>query len=153
MYASPWRFKTLKGPMNRCCNFVDCVFESAFVGRFAVDSNTRSSTLNTSLCFLPFLSACSFCLSTASATASRTKRKIICLCRTNSSIACFSRCDIFSMSLSSSKFASIAVAFATVSSGEEGDFGVDERQASGVSPTLKEDSVSMRREGTRGWRA
>ena len=73
--------------MNRCCNLVDCVFDSALLGRFDVESNTSSLILNNSLCFLPLLSACSFCLSTASAIASRTKRRIICRFNTKSLIA------------------------------------------------------------------
>ena len=147
MYASPWRFKILKGPMNRCCNFVLCVFDNACVGRLLVESNTRSLSLKTSLCFLPFLSAFSFCLSTASAMASRTKRRIICRFKTKSSIASLSRFDILLMSLRASKFAS-TVALSDTAFDLEVE-RVDEGRESVVSPTLKVDSP-LRSEGRRG---
>jgi len=63
------------------------------------------------------------------------------------------------MSFITSKFASIVAAFTAASSKEEFkfefdfDLEVDERRESVVSPTLKVDPGSMRREGTRGWRA
>jgi hypothetical protein len=136
--------------MNRCCIFVEFVHDNACVGRFVVDNKTKSFSLKTSLCFLPFLSACSFCVSTASAIASRTYRRIICLVNKNLSIASCSRFDILLMSFNSLKLASID-AEATVSSEEE--VSIDERRESEVSPPIKVESRPKRREGTRGCRA
>jgi hypothetical protein len=91
--------------MNRSINLRVCMFESACIGRLAVANNTRSFTLKTSVFFLPLLSACSFCLSTAAARLSRTYCKVICLCSTKSLIDFCSRFELFDSSGNSSKLA------------------------------------------------
>lgn len=74
MYATPLRFTTRNGPIYFGASLRVPSADTAYVGRFCVDSNTESPNSKESVFVLPFASACAFCRSLAAAIASCTKR-------------------------------------------------------------------------------